>query len=138
MTTQTLKAFDDMPPADSADEAYAAEFAYITKAETLTAQINQAYGRLHDAREALYEAAEVETQRTQALDDAERSLLLSGAIDGKNAEVRAAQMFNRTETERALLGQSRSVRRRAELNFQIAQDEVQRLRTIVALITSQN
>jgi hypothetical protein len=100
-------------------------------------KINAAYTALKVARNGLFAASEHEGRCKDALEVAERDLLLSGAIDGKNAELRNAQMFNRTEVQRTQLYQAQSKRRRAELDLQLATDEVQRIRTLVSLITVQ-
>jgi len=131
LTLMTEQADRDADRAARADERYLSD-------QVITESLNTAYGALHVARKSVFDAAEFETLRTQALDDVERSLLLSGTINGKNEAIRSAQMFNRTEVERTLLNEARSRRRRAELNLQLATDEVQRLRTLVALIISQN
>lgn len=99
--------------------------------------INSAYAELATTRRQMAEAIEFEAMCQRVLNEREHALLLNGVIDGKNAELREAQMFNRTEPERAALLKAATKRRNAQLNLALATDAVQRLRTIVALITSQ-
>lgn len=106
--------------------------------QVITESLNAAYATLAAARKAACDAVETEALSVFALEESENRHLLAGAIDGKNEKLRDAQMFNRTEVERTNLYTARSARRRAELDLQLAQDEVQRLRAIVSLITSQN
>lgn len=83
--------------------------------------------------------AEVLT-RTEKLEKAravlktrEGELLLTGAIDGKNAEQRAAQLWEQTREERARVETAEAELSRARLNLDYAYNHFKALRSIAQI-----
>lgn len=100
-------------------------------------KIETAYNALMNSRIAFLDAFDHESRCKDDLEAAERDALLSGAIDGKNSEIRTAQMFNRTAVQVGQLRDAANKRRRAELDLHLATDDVQRIRTLISLIAAQ-
>ena len=79
------------------------------------------------ARDTLFWAEEAVLAARIALKKKEAELMLSGAIIGKNAETRDAQLAAGAETERATLEGAEAERRIAQLAYDCAKLEVDSL-----------
>jgi len=71
--------------------------------EKLKDELQAAYDTVIDLTEAMFEAAENKMLATVSLGKKENELINLGKIDGKNQQIRDAQMFAETESERQLL-----------------------------------
>ncbi len=96
-------------------------------ATTRRDQIEAAFDDLRTARIELYEIGEEELAAKAALKVREFSLLLSGAIIGKNAETREAQLKEGCKEELAATEATRAKRQRIQLQFDLATMRVQEL-----------
>ncbi len=101
----------------------------------ITAQdINYAYDRQHDAMHDLHVATLKEVQRKRELDTRRAEILDSGEIDGKNAELREAQLKVRVHAETLNLDEAQAEVRKAEFSLRLAQVEVDRCKTLLKLL----
>lgn len=81
-------------------------------------------------------SAEVD-QAEAALQDKQAFLTLSGAIDGKNAEVRSAQMWEQTKAERSALNEVRERLQKARMQLAYQQNRFAALKTIARLMAGE-
>lgn len=102
---------------------------------TLTAtEINHAYDRQHDALHDLHLATLNEMERKRQLETRRAEILDSGEIDGKNAELREAQLKVRVHAELLNLDEAQAEVRRAEHSLRLAQLAVERCKTLLKLM----
>lgn len=115
----------DAPTRDARDEYF-----------DLEKQINDAYEQLRIERTRLHDANAVVNVSQAAYDDCKRDMLINGHVIGKNAEEREARLADllrvQTEQLRDAQGQERTTR----LYFEIARDEVERLRLLVQIMAN--
>jgi hypothetical protein len=69
-----------------------------------------------------------------ALQDKEDTLLLGNSIDGKNAEIRAAQMRQQTDSERGLLEEAELVLKNNVARLGRLRDEFKALQAVAGLL----
>jgi hypothetical protein len=102
--------------------------------ETLKKMITTSAENVKAQREALFLAAGGAIAAKQELDDARLALLVSGSIDGKNAEIREAQMAEflkpKTEALRAAEKQERAARHK----FDQAQTDYEAAKYLIRLV----
>jgi hypothetical protein len=102
-----------------------------TTEATREEQIQRAFDDLRDARIELHEISEADLVAREALKIREAELLLSGAIIGKNAETRAAELKNGCKEELAEAERMRALKTHAQLRMDLASMRVQELQWIV-------
>ena len=83
-------------------------------------EIKAAFVALKAARQALYDSSEKELSARMALKRREASLLLSGAIIGKNAETRDAQLKEGCQAEIAQLEGAETEKRLLQCRYDLA------------------
>lgn len=96
--------------------------------------INAAYDQLHADMYDMHVATLKETERKRQLETRRSELLDSGEIDGKNAELREAQLKVRVYPELRNLDEAQAAVRDAELNLRIAQLNVERCKALLKLM----
>ncbi len=96
--------------------------------------INEAYDDLSRATRAVAAVTDQEAARRAALETKKAELLAMGTIDGKNAEVREAQLRDRLATEYAELADVQSNVAGARTNLAVCQIEVERCKTLLKLL----
>jgi uncharacterized membrane protein len=94
-------------------------------------QIQSAFEDLRTARIELHEISEEDHKAREALKIREAELLLSGAIVGKNAETRAAELKNGCAMELAAVEAARVKKGEAQLRTDLASMRVQELQWLV-------
>lgn len=94
-------------------------------------QIVRAYDDLRTARTELHEVSEAELAAREALKVRESDLLLSGAIIGKNAETRAAELKNGCKEELAEVERMRALKGHVQLRADLAGMRVQELQWLI-------
>ena len=97
----------------------------------LPAQIKAAFGLMQDARSALYLSEESVLACKTALKRREASLLLSGAIIGKNAETSDAQLKEGCQDEIAALEKAEHDRRATQLSYELSCMTVDSLKWLI-------
>lgn len=90
-------------------------------------EIKAAFAALMAARQALCEGSEKELAAKAALKKREAALLLSGAIIGKNAETRDAQLKEACQMEIAALEGAEAEKRLLQCRFDLASMAVQEI-----------
>ena len=100
--------------------------------------ISNAYANLVIARDELHAAGTAAIMARISLDTATARATLAGEIVGKNAEERAAKAREILADQYNALEVCESTERRARLDFDLAQYEIERCKLIVRLITSTN
>ncbi len=91
-------------------------------------EITKAYQRQMIKRQVLYDRSEAELKAREILKRKETELMMSGAIIGKNAEARDAQLREATKEEHAALDEAERQKRFAALELELARDAVDMLR----------
>ena len=94
-------------------------------------EIIRAYDDLREARTELHEVSEAELAAREALKTRESDLLLSGAIIGKNAETRAAELKNGCKNELAEVERMRALKGHVQLRQDLASMRVQELQWLI-------
>ncbi len=94
-------------------------------------QIQRAFEDLRTARIELHEVSEEDLKAREALKIREVELLLSGAILGKNAETRAAELKNGCTMELAAVEAARVKKGEAQLRMDLASMRVQELQWLI-------
>lgn len=84
-------------------------------------------------RLALLNANEAEIEAREALKSSEMILLAGDEITGKNAEIRAAQLRERTTATREALAQAEKEKRMAVYRLEIALDARRNLESILKI-----
>lgn len=106
--------------------------------EQIANRLPQCADELHRAELHLIETANEVAAARSALESMEDALLLGNvpgaAIDGKNAEIRAAQMREHTIAQRADLAYAEQRHRDAAARVRIAQAEVSCWRSVARLM----
>jgi len=87
-----------------------------------------------DAEDRVVQCVAELTTAKEALEDAEARLLLSGEIDGKNAEARRAQLRERTTAEREAVRKAEQALAQAKAELAKAQVRLRALEAIAALV----
>jgi len=83
------------------------------------AELQLAFQNLETARKNLYEASEKELTARENLETAEYEAIQDGKIDGKNEQVRKAQLAEIVEAEQCALYLAEIEKRRMALAFEI-------------------
>ena len=91
-------------------------------------EIKEAFAALMAARQALYDGSEKELAAKMALKKREAALLLSGAIIGKNAETRDAQLKEGCQMEIAALEGAEAEKRLLQCRFDLSSMAVEEIR----------
>lgn len=99
----------------------------INRLTELPGEIEERENDLLDAKEAL-------TNAKEALIDKQNELLVTGAIDGKNAEIRFAQMRNLTTQERAQITKAEIEVGLAQVNANRAINQFKAYRAVAKII----
>lgn len=97
----------------------------------IESEIKAAFAALMAARQALYEGSEKELTVRAALKKREAALLLSGAIIGKNAETRDAQLKEGCKMEISALEGAEAEKRLLQCRFDLASMAVQELQWLI-------
>jgi len=100
-------------------------------AETREDQIKRAYEDLRTARIEMHEASEKDLAARTTLKQKEAALLLSGAIVGKNAETRDAQLKEGCKEEMGAVEAARLEKAEAQLRMDLASMRVQELQWLI-------
>lgn len=96
-------------------------------------RIRQAYRGLGSAKIELFQLSERELAAKEALRRKEADLLMSGAIIGKNAEARAAEIRNGSGIELLEMDLAREAKAKAQLAFDLAVMAVDELKLLIRL-----
>ena len=94
-------------------------------------QIRRAFEDLRTTRIELHEVSEEDLKVREALKTRESDLLLSGAIIGKNAETRAAELQNGCKNELEAVEKMRARKGQIQLRMDLASMRVQELQWLV-------
>ena len=94
-------------------------------------QITRAYEDLRTARVEMHEVSEKDLAARAALKQKEAALLLSGAIIGKNAETRDAQLKEGCKGELEAVEAARLEKAEAQLRSDLASMRVQELQWLI-------
>ena len=100
---------------------------------TLEKMATQAFSNLNTSRAALFAAAEKAIYFSMNLDADKATLLQSGKIDGKNAEIREAQVRDALTDKYTELAIAQNAERRARFDFDQAQYEVDTVKTLLRI-----
>lgn len=100
----------------------------------LVEQVNKAFDHLKDRRDNLFTASENVIGAKLSLELAKAGALLSGKIDGKNAEIRDAQVaaLVKLETENVKLYEMNE--RASRFQYEIAQLELERVKMLLRIL----
>jgi len=101
--------------------------------DTLEKMATTAFKNLDEARTILFSAADFVITTRNALDEAKYNALTGGVIDGKNAEIREAQMKSHLQADFLNLEQAEKSERRARFIFDRAQIEVDTVKTMLRI-----
>jgi hypothetical protein len=93
--------------------------------------LNTAYDEKKAARLFLHTTSEIELKAKTILKEKETGLLLSGAIIGKNAEARQAELANATKDELMACEKAREQKMEGMLRMELASMEVERLQWLI-------
>ncbi len=91
-------------------------------------------GEIQAQENALLEAVQYQEAYAESLSNTEAGLLLSGIIDGKNAEIRAAQMKDKTAEERAKVKEAENLVANARIGLNALLNELKALQAIARLL----
>ena len=100
---------------------------------TLTNMATQAFTNLEMSRTALFTAAEAAITAKADLENAKYQALIGGVIDGKNAEIREAQLKSHLEAYYAKLELAEKAERGARHGFEMASIEVDTVKTLLRI-----
>ena len=100
---------------------------------TLEKMATTAFKNLDEARTSLFDAAESAITTRNALDEARYNAMTGGVIDGKNAEIREAQMKSHLQADFLKLEQAEKSERRKRFMFDLAQIEVDTVKTLLRI-----
>jgi len=104
------------------------------KTITREEQIQRAFDDLRTARIELHEVSEKDLAAREALKRREAHLLLSGAIIGKNAETRDAQLKEGCKTELETVEVVRKKKADVQLRAELASMRVQELQWLIRIV----
>lgn len=104
---------------------------------TVIERLNALPGLIHEQEKALIAAMETQAEFENKLKAKEAELLLSGAIDGKNAEIRAAQMAEKTAAEKAGVKQAEKMVADMRVKLNAFNNEFKALQSIARLLVSE-
>jgi hypothetical protein len=99
-------------------------------------EICRAYASLKSASQRLFEAKAKQTASERKLHDYEAYLLVSGKIDGKNEEIRGAQLRMLTADLRAELHPLSEEVNRAQHEYELARLDVEMLLTVIKFLAA--
>lgn len=99
--------------------------------QTLETMLVQHAENLKAKREALFKAAGMTIINKDDLEDMRQSLILSGTIDGKNAEIREAQMAEKLAKHIQNVRQVEDAERRAKHEFDQALTDLDSTRYLI-------
>lgn len=118
-------------PGANAFDAAAFEFHASTALD-----VDAAFEELINARQNLYEYAELAETAQNQWDDAKVEAIIGGYVEGKNAEQREAKLAEHLAEHTRRLRNARTNERLARLALEQAQDRVSRIRLLAPLINS--
>lgn len=99
-------------------------------------EIFRAYANLKSASQRLFEAKTKQSASERKLHDYEAYLLVSGKIDGKNEEIRGAQLRMLTADLRAELHPLSEEVGRAQHEYELARLDVEMLLTVIKFLAA--
>ena len=91
-------------------------------------------GEIEERENDLLDAQEELNRTKEALIDKQNELLVIGVIDGKNAEIRFAQMRNLTSEERAAITQAETYVAASRINANRAINQFKAYRAVAQII----
>jgi hypothetical protein len=97
-------------------------------------RVQAAYDEMASARHQLHAAIANTTVRQEAFDDAKRDMILGGHVIGKNAEEREAKLAELLTVQTAHLRDARRYELGARLAYDLAQDNVSRVKLLAQLL----
>ena len=100
---------------------------------TLTNMATQAFSNLSEARQQLFAQTENAITAKAELENAKYQALIGGVIDGKNAEIREAQLKQHIQAEYAKLELADKAERGARYGFDKASIEVDTVKTLLRI-----
>ncbi len=99
-------------------------------------EIFRAYANLKSASQRLFEAKTKQSASERKLHDYEAYLLVSGKIDGKNEEIRGAQIRMLTADLRAELHPLSEEVSKAQHEYELARLDVEMLLTVIKFLAA--
>ena len=100
---------------------------------TLEKMAVTAFANLTDARTKLFTATEAAIEAKINLETAKYQALTGGVIDGKNAEIREAQLRAHLDADYSKLSEIEKAERRARHDFDLASVEVDTVKTLLRI-----
>jgi hypothetical protein len=100
---------------------------------TLEKMAVTAFANLTDARSKLFTATEAAIEAKNDLETAKYQALTGGVIDGKNAEIREAQLRTHLDADYSKLSETESAERKARYNYDLASIEVDTVKTLLRI-----
>ena len=100
---------------------------------TLTNMASQAFANMTEARQQLFAQTENAITTKADLENAKYQALIGGVIDGKNAEIREAQLKQHLEADYAKLDTAERTERAARHQFDLASIEVDTVKTLLRI-----
>ena len=100
---------------------------------TLTNMASQAFANMTEARQQLFAQTESAITAKADLETAKYQALIGGVIDGKNAEIREAQLKQHLQAEYAKLELAEKQERGARYGFDKASIEVDTVKTLLRI-----
>lgn len=100
----------------------------------LQEQINDAFMSMRLARNRLHDAQTSTAIAQAAFDDCKRDMFLGGHVIGKNETEREAKLQDLLRVQTKQLRDAQHAERTARLYFDIARDEVERVKLLAALV----
>ncbi len=100
---------------------------------TLTNMASQAFANMTEARQQLFAQTENAITAKAELENAKYQALIGGVIDGKNAEIREAQLKQHLQAEYPKLEQAEKQERGARHGFEMASIEVDTVKTLLRI-----
>lgn len=95
--------------------------------------INDAFNQLVATRMRLHQEQNALSYRQHAYDDMKRDMILGGHVIGKNETEREMKLADLMRVQIAQLRDAQRAERTAQLNFDIARDNVERLKLLASL-----
>ena len=100
---------------------------------TLEKMASVAFANLTKAREELFTATEHTIESKADLEKAKYQALTGGVIDGKNEEIRKAQLREHLDADYSQLAEMEKSERKAQHNFDLASIEVETVKTLLRI-----
>ena len=101
--------------------------------DTLEKMATNAFENLIKARVALSTAAENAIESKSDLEKAKYQALTGGVIDGKNAEIREAQLRDHLDADFSQLAEMEKLERKSRHTFELASIDVDTVKTLLRI-----